>query len=72
MYLLNDILDEMLVPVIEVPLFKATSENKERFMAAYKSVGCSESSRYKIDRKDSSLANIDVLPKKTKATELFS
>ena len=39
-------------------------------MAAYKSVGCSESSRYKIeDRRDSSSANIDVLPKKTRTTE---
>ena len=53
-------------------MFQATSENKERFMAAYKSVGCSESSRYMIDRRDSSSANIDVLPKKTRTTENYT
>ena len=41
-------------------------------MAAYKSVGCSESSRYMIDRRDSSSANIDVLPKKTRTTENYT
>ena len=55
MYLVEDILDTMLVPPVEVPPFEPTAKNKAAFKVAYQSTATTGSSRsgsiFKAERK---------------------